>query len=143
VKALPPDPASPPAATVRITNTTALRIAAFKDDFGPSAVETHSYIFPARVPTQTRPEGASAAWIEDPPVDGKSYPAYFEMDASVVNGARRGYAVTNALLAVPTLSVICSVSDPITGQPYSRDPRFVDEHQRDAFVGQRVGEFET
>jgi glutamine synthetase len=24
-----------------------------------------------------------------------------------------------------TLSVICSVSDPITGQPYSRDPRFV------------------
>jgi len=27
--------------------------------------------------------------------------------------------------AVPTLSAICSVSDPITGQPYSRDPRFV------------------
>src|SRR6266699_3211628 len=27
--------------------------------------------------------------------------------------------------ALPTLSVICSVSDPITGQPYSRDPRFV------------------
>jgi len=27
--------------------------------------------------------------------------------------------------AHPTLSVICSVSDPITGQPYSRDPRFV------------------
>ena len=24
-----------------------------------------------------------------------------------------------------TLSIICSVSDPITGQPYSRDPRFV------------------
>ncbi len=27
--------------------------------------------------------------------------------------------------ALQTLSVICSVSDPITGQPYSRDPRFV------------------
>src|SRR5262249_9513543 len=27
--------------------------------------------------------------------------------------------------AHPTLSLICSVSDPITGQPYSRDPRFV------------------
>jgi len=26
---------------------------------------------------------------------------------------------------VPTLSLVCSVSDPITGQPYSRDPRFV------------------
>ncbi len=25
----------------------------------------------------------------------------------------------------PTLSLICSVSDPITGQPYSRDPRYV------------------
>ncbi|MBI1732292.1 MAG: type I glutamate--ammonia ligase [Gammaproteobacteria bacterium] len=27
--------------------------------------------------------------------------------------------------AVPTLSVICNVRDPLTGKPYSRDPRFV------------------
>src|SRR5262249_42921349 len=27
--------------------------------------------------------------------------------------------------AVPTLVLICNVKDPITGKPYSRDPRFV------------------
>src|SRR5436189_1328158 len=27
--------------------------------------------------------------------------------------------------AHPTLSLTCSVADPITGQPYSRDPRYV------------------
>ena len=106
VKAPPADPGSPPAATIRITNTTTLRIAAVKDGFAPSVVEPHSYIFPARVPAQTRPEGASAAWLEDPPGDGKSYPAYFELGASIVNGARPGYAVTDALLAVPTLSLV-------------------------------------
>ncbi len=26
---------------------------------------------------------------------------------------------------IPTLSIVCNVKDPVTGQPYSRDPRFV------------------
>lgn len=29
------------------------------------------------------------------------------------------------VLEVPTLSIICDVKDPITGKPYSRDPRYV------------------
>ena len=29
------------------------------------------------------------------------------------------------VLQVPTLSIICDVKDPITGKPYSRDPRYI------------------
>mgnify|MGYP005854622209 CR=1 FL=1 len=34
-------------------------------------------------------------------------------------------AIIDPALKVPTLSLICNVRDPITGQPYSRDPRYV------------------
>src|SRR2546430_13780479 len=34
-------------------------------------------------------------------------------------------AKMDPFMAHPTLSLVCSVSDPITGQPYSRDPRYV------------------
>ncbi len=34
-------------------------------------------------------------------------------------------AFVDPCLEVPTLSLICDVRDPVTGQPYSRDPRFV------------------
>ncbi|HEY3028273.1 MAG TPA: type I glutamate--ammonia ligase [Pyrinomonadaceae bacterium] len=34
-------------------------------------------------------------------------------------------AMLDPFTQLPTLSLICNVRDPITGQPYSRDPRFV------------------
>ncbi|MDA8219271.1 MAG: type I glutamate--ammonia ligase [Dehalococcoidales bacterium] len=34
-------------------------------------------------------------------------------------------AIVDPVAKVPTLSVICDVKDPITGEPYSRDPRYV------------------
>ncbi len=34
-------------------------------------------------------------------------------------------AYVDPVLEVPTLSIICDVKDPITGKPYSRDPRYV------------------
>ncbi len=34
-------------------------------------------------------------------------------------------AFVDPCLEVPTLSLICDVRDPVTGRPYSRDPRFV------------------
>ncbi len=34
-------------------------------------------------------------------------------------------AIVDPVCTVPTLSLTCSVSDPITRQPYSRDPRFI------------------
>lgn len=34
-------------------------------------------------------------------------------------------AFVDPCLKVPTLAIICDIKDPITGEPYSRDPRFV------------------
>src|SRR6266446_4739482 len=34
-------------------------------------------------------------------------------------------AYIDPVLDVPTLSIICDVKDPITGKPYSRDPRYI------------------
>ncbi len=43
-------------------------------------------------------------------------------------------AFVDPVLTVPTLSLICDVSDPVSGEPYSRDPRFIafkaEEHLR-------------
>jgi glutamine synthetase len=43
-------------------------------------------------------------------------------------------AFVDPVLEVPTLSLICDVYDPVTGEPYSRDPRFIafkaEEHLR-------------
>src|SRR3989454_5265742 len=42
-------------------------------------------------------------------------------------------AFVDPCLEVPTLSLTCDVADPVTGQRYSRDPRYV------ALAGHRVG----
>src|SRR6266851_4764545 len=34
-------------------------------------------------------------------------------------------AYVDPILQVPTLSIICDVKDPVTGKPYSRDPRYI------------------
>lgn len=34
-------------------------------------------------------------------------------------------AIVDPACDVPTLSLVCNVKDPITGQPYSRDPRYI------------------
>ncbi|MDA8144433.1 MAG: glutamine synthetase beta-grasp domain-containing protein, partial [Thermaerobacter sp.] len=34
-------------------------------------------------------------------------------------------AIVDPVCKVPTLSIVCNVRDPITGEDYSRDPRFV------------------
>jgi glutamine synthetase len=34
-------------------------------------------------------------------------------------------AYVDPVLEIPTLSVICDVKDPVTGKPYSRDPRYI------------------
>src|SRR5436853_5288453 len=34
-------------------------------------------------------------------------------------------AFVDPALKIPTLSIICDIRDPITGQPYSRDPRYI------------------
>jgi hypothetical protein len=85
---------------LRITNTTILRAATFRDD-SQSGVITHSYIFPANVATQSAPPRAATVW---PGPDG-SAKADFAMDRRVFENPFPGYELTNALLALPTFSI--------------------------------------
>ncbi|MGH8579319.1 MAG: type I glutamate--ammonia ligase [Gammaproteobacteria bacterium] len=41
---------------------------------------------------------------------------------------------------LPTLSVICNVKDPITGQPYTRDPRFVAQKAEQYLKSTRIAD---
>src|SRR5207245_2035657 len=43
-------------------------------------------------------------------------------------------AIVDPVLRVPTLSLICDVLDPITREPYSRDPRYVAK-KAEAYLG--------
>jgi hypothetical protein len=97
---------SPPQAVVQIAATKVVRAAAYKDGFVPSGTDTHTYVFPSSVVNQTRPPGASATWIEDPPGSGGSFAADFTVTASVVNNALPGYSFTNALVSIPTVSIV-------------------------------------
>jgi hypothetical protein len=109
---------SSPEAIINISTTTILRAAGYKDGWVPSGIDTHTYIFPATVVNQTRPPGASATWIEDPPGNGGSYPADFTVTASVVSNALPNYRFTNALVSIPTISLVSSMDGlfgPING----------------------------
>lgn len=90
-----------------ITNTTVVRVAASYPDLLPSKVVTHTYLFPAQVLRQpNNPPGY--------PVGGTvwtGYPSDYEMDAEIVNHPAYAAAMTNALGALPTLSISMSVDD--------------------------------
>jgi glutamine synthetase len=58
--------------------------------------------------------------------DGSSirgFQAIHESDMLLVPDA--GSAILDPVTAIPTLSLVCNVVDPITKQPYSRDPRLI------------------
>ena len=48
--------------TIRVTNTTVLRARAFRDNWRPSEICTHSYLFPSSVMNQKAPTGAADFW---------------------------------------------------------------------------------
>ena len=98
---------SAPVVTLRFTATTTLRAFAFKPGFVSANVDTHTYIFPASVANQVPPAGAASTWTDDPPLGGGgSYAADYLVDANVVNNTQPSYGFTNALVAIPTLSIV-------------------------------------
>jgi hypothetical protein len=88
-----------PTATVAIATTTLLRAAAFKDGWRETDADTHTYVFPVHVGSQTRPGWIGSTWPGGAPAD-------FDIDSRVVNTALEGYRLTNALLSIPTLSIV-------------------------------------
>jgi len=58
--------------------------------------------------------------------DGSSIRGFQRIDESdMLLIADPTTAIVDPVFRIPTLSVICNVFDPITRQPYSRDPRFI------------------
>ncbi len=102
------------AAPFDLTHTAVIRAAAYKSGFAPSAIDTHSYLSADDVLRQsaTQPGYPTNKWI----TAGSTNVPDFAMNAGIV--ATYGAMLTNALKALPSLSLVTSVSnlfDPVTG----------------------------
>ena len=94
-----------PQRPIRISTTTQVRSIAFRADWMPRGVTTHTYIFVDHVARQpANPPGWPTDWGHDSEVGG-IVPADYEMDPRVVDNTLPGYSVREALLDVPSLSI--------------------------------------
>ncbi|HVR74705.1 MAG TPA: lamin tail domain-containing protein [Planctomycetota bacterium] len=90
---------------IHVATTTTLRAAAFKDDYMPTDIDTHTYIFIASVARQpARPPGLSAVW------EG-GFPADYGMDPDVVDTTIPGHNIDDALLSIPSVSITMKPED--------------------------------
>jgi hypothetical protein len=100
---------------IPVKATTLLRAAAFKADFLPSPVNTHTYIFPDDVLSQpANPAGFPSTWgiytkaYDDGPQYevGTPVTADYEMDPEIVNDPYYGKVMIEALTSLPSLSIV-------------------------------------
>lgn len=81
-----------------------VRALAYRDDFLPSDVITHTYVFPDQVVRQSSsPAGFPSNW------NGQT--ADYQMDPDVVNDPGHAQIVLDGLSAIPTLSIVGDVDD--------------------------------
>ena len=86
---------------ILINTTTCLRAAAFKSNWLPSNVDTQTYIFPEHVIVQSNAQAIAAG-----------YPSYwgrggdYEMDPEIYNDPAYSGVMQEALLSIPTLSLV-------------------------------------
>lgn len=65
-------------------------------------------------------------WTEGIGFDGSSIRGFQEIQESdMILALDPKSAFVDPVLEVPTLSILCDIYDPITKQPYSRDPRYI------------------
>jgi len=94
-----------PSTPILILTTTHVRSAAFKTQWKPADVTTHTHIFVDDVAYQgSHPPGWPTDWGYDSEV-GRIIPADYEMDPRVVHSTRPGYSIRAALLDLPTVSI--------------------------------------
>ncbi len=81
-----------------------IRAIAYRDDFLPSDVITHTYVFPNFVVEQpTNPPGFPSSW--------RSQTADYQMDPDVVDDPGHSQLVLDGLSSIPTLSIVGDVDD--------------------------------
>lgn len=91
-----------------LTNTTVLRVAAFKTgETKPAAVETHTYIFPREVAHQTG-AGFPTTWGHK---EDWTIQADYEMDPKIANHPAYRDDLVPALKALPSVSIVMSRED--------------------------------
>ena len=96
---------------IKINTTTMLRAAAYKPDFEPTAVVTHTYIFLDDVITQTRPPAYPSRW-------GGGVSADYDMDPDVVNHPLYRNTIHDDLKSLPAMSIVtdpANLFDPSRG----------------------------
>ena len=92
------------AGPVPVTGTTTLRAAAFVAGFIPTGVDTHTYLYPGQVAAQPAlPAGFPAEW--------SGAPGDYEVDPNVTASTLPGYGLTNALLDLPSVSLVTTRAD--------------------------------
>jgi hypothetical protein len=96
---------------VRISTTTCVRTIAYKTGWRLTNVDTQTYIFIDDVITQSQQHALSAGY----PNSWSGYPADYEMDPEVTNDPEYSGQMADALLSIPTLSIV-------TDKEYLFDP---------------------
>lgn len=103
--------------TIQVTTTTPVRAIAVKEGFFSSNVDTQTYIFIDDVISQGEThEGYPSTWVNDNGVG--STPADYAMDPEVTESVAYSEVIDDALLAVPTISIVTDIEnlfDPTTG----------------------------
>ena len=112
---------APPTATtgfayggpVRISRSTVIRAAAFRTGLQPSNVDTHTYLFPSDVVRQ-QPAG-QVPWSEWPTPGTQAQDYDYGMDARIVDSPIYASQMVPALKALPTLSMVTTLSNLFNG----------------------------
>ncbi len=94
-------------APIAITHSSILRAAAFQANRLPSEIVTHTYLFADQVLHQ--PNNPAGFPVGATVMGG--YPSDYEMDPEVVNDPAYAAQIKDALLALPTLSLVLNVDD--------------------------------
>ncbi|MBN1669829.1 MAG: fibronectin type III domain-containing protein [Kiritimatiellae bacterium] len=89
--------------SVTVSTTTCLRACAYAAGMTTSPVFTQTYIFLAKVITQTRPSNYPSMW-------GANTGDY-DMDPNIVNDSRYKSTIQNDLKSIPTLSLVAKIAD--------------------------------
>ncbi|NQT51813.1 CotH kinase family protein, partial [bacterium] len=101
--------------SITLDHTTVLRARGFKADHVSSPGEARTYIFLADVLTQSSDGSAAAGWPTGP-INGQVL--NYGMDPDIVNDPGWGPQLEEALLAIPSLSIVTDLDhllDPTTG----------------------------
>lgn len=100
-------------APIPIGTTTTLRAMAFRDGWLSTDIDTHTYIFVEDVARQPeQPPGWPDNWGTNSEVNNNdgagngTVPADYEMDPRVVNNTLHGYGIRDALLDIPSVSIV-------------------------------------